>query len=306
MEWEVRIIEWLQSFAGTFTITLGKAMAFIGDEKGLLIVILAVMFGFKKETGRKMAVIITVMLTWLAMIKSIVLRPRPYMQYPDRVEILAKVESKADAANVAAQGYSFPSMHAASALSCYFTLADSIKTKWAYIFAAVITVLVAISRVFVGAHYPTDVLAGLLIGAISMGIYRLSEKYIQKQWLRTLVLLLTALPGILFVRTQDYFTALGLLMALAAAIPFDDRYVNFKSTDRILCKILRLAGALVIYFALNSLLKLPFDKSFLENGSLLSMLVRTLRYAIVMFVVLGVYPMVFPFYEKIGKNKEPK
>ena len=52
MEWEVKMIEWLQSYAGTFTIFLGKALAFIGDEKGLLILILAVMFCFKKETGR--------------------------------------------------------------------------------------------------------------------------------------------------------------------------------------------------------------------------------------------------------------
>ena len=91
-------------------------------------------------------------------------------------------------------------------------------------------------------------------------------------------------------------------MALAAAIPFEDRYVGFKSTDSILSKILRLVGALAVYFALNTLLKLPFDKSFLESGSFLSLLVRTLRYAIVMFVILGIYPMVFPFYDKIGKT----
>ena len=302
MEWEVKMIEWLQSYAGTFTIFLGKALAFIGDEKGLLILILAVMFCFKKETGRKMAVIITVMLTWLAMIKSVVMRPRPYMQYPDRVRILAKVESKADAADVAAQGYSFPSMHSATVFANTFTLARSLKEKTAYVIAAVVTFLVAVSRIFVGAHYPTDVLAGLLIGLFSMAVCELAEKHIQKEWLRTLLLLITALPGLFFVRTQDYFTSLGLLMALAAAIPFEDRYVGFKSTDSILSKILRLAGALAVYFALNTLLKLPFDKSFLESGSFLSLLVRTLRYAIVMFVILGIYPMVFPFYDKIGKT----
>ncbi len=303
MEWEVKIIEWLQSYEGTFTTSLGKALAFLGDEKGLLIMILAVMFCYKKESGKKMAVIITTMLSWLAMIKGIVLRPRPYLQYPDRVKILAKVESSANASDVAAQGYSFPSMHSASVPALYFTLAESIKKRVAYIIASLLTLLVTVSRVFVGAHYPTDVLAGLLIGFATMGIYRLAEKHIQNEWLRTLLLLITTLPGLFFVRTNDYFTSLGLLIALTAAIPFESKYVNYENTASIPAKFLRLAGALVLYFALNSLLKLPFDKSFLENGSFLSLLVRTLRYAIVMFVVLGVYPMVFPFYEKIGKNK---
>ena len=304
MEWEVRVIEWMQNYAGTFTILLGKALAFIGDEKGLLIVILAVMFCFKKETGRKMAVIITVMLTWLAMIKGVVMRPRPYLQYPDRVRLLAKVESKADAADVVAQGYSFPSMHSATVLANTFTLAGSLKKKAAYIIAGIVTILVAVSRIFVGAHYPTDVLAGLLIGVVSMYIYDLAEKHIRKQWLRTLLLLCTAFPGLVFVRTQDYFTSLGLLIALAAAIPFEDKYVNFQNSSSVIAKFLRLIGALVLYFVLNSLLKLPFSKAFLENGSFLSLLVRTLRYAIVMFVILGVYPMIFPLYEKIGKKKE--
>ncbi len=304
MEWEVRVIEWMQNYAGTFTILLGKALAFIGDEKGLLIVILAVMFCFKKETGRKMAVIITVMLTWLAMIKGVVMRPRPYLQYPDRVRLLAKVESKADAADVAAQGYSFPSMHSATVLANTFTLAGSLKKKAAYIIAGIVTISAAISRIFVGAHYPTDVLAGLLIGLVSMYIYDLAEKHIRKQWLRTLLLLCTAFPDLVFVRTQDYFTSLGLLIALAAAIPFEDKYVNFQNSSFVIAKFLRLIGALVLYFVLNSLLKLPFNKAFLENGSFLSLLVRTLRYAIVMFVILGVYPMIFPLYEKIGKKKE--
>ena len=304
MEWEVRLIEWLQSGAGTLSITLGQMLAFIGNEKGLLIVILAVMFGFKKETGRKMAVIITTMIAWLAMIKSVVMRPRPYMQYPDRVRMLAKVENEAAADDVAAQGYSFPSIHSASVLALYFTLAGSIKKKWAYILACVLTLLVAYSRVFVGAHYPTDVLAGLALGLITMVIYAFLEKRVENESLRALILLCTALPGLFFVRTNDYFTSLGLLMALTAAIPFEEKYVRYESTDSILAKILRLLGGLVVYFVLNSVLKMPFSKEFLENGTFLSLLVRTFRYAIVMFVVLGVYPMVFPLYEKIGKKKD--
>jgi len=304
MEWEVVVIEWLQSHVGSFGIHLGRVLTFVGSEKGLMITILFVMFCWKKEVGRKTALILTAMSTWLTMIKAVVKRPRPYLQYPDRVKMLAKVEAEAAADDVAAQGYSFPSMHSASVSLLYFSLAEYVKKKWMWILAVILTLLIAYSRVMVGAHYPTDVFAGLLIGFASMGIYALLEKHVKKEWLQNLILLLSVLPGMIFVRTQDYYTSLGMLTALVAAIPFEEKYVNYKSTDSIIAKILRLTGALAVYFALNSLLKLPFSSEFLDSSTFLTLLVRTIRYAIVMFVVLGVYPLIFPLYEKIGKNKK--
>jgi hypothetical protein len=66
--------------------------------------------------------------------------------------------------------------------------------------------------------------------------------------------------------------------------------------------ILRSVGAFAIYFALNTLLKLPFSKEFLNSGVLSANLVRTARYAIILFVIIGIYPRVFPIFEKIGKK----
>ena len=68
--------------------------------------------------------------------------------------------------------------------------------------------------------------------------------------------------------------------------------------------ILRCAGALAIYYVLNTVLKMPFSKEFLDNGTLAANLVRTARYAVILFVVIAVYPRVFPLLEKIriGRN----
>ena len=38
-------------------------------------------------------------------------------------------------------------------------------------------------------------------------------------------------------------------------------------------------------------------------GSLAAFLIRTVRYAITMFLIMGVYPFVFPLYERIGKKQ---
>ena len=64
--------------------------------------------------------------------------------------------------------------------------------------------------------------------------------------------------------------------------------------------LLRVLGAVLIYLVVNKLLKLPFDKQFLAGTSLAAFLIRTARYAITMFLIMGVYPKVFPLYERVG------
>ena len=66
--------------------------------------------------------------------------------------------------------------------------------------------------------------------------------------------------------------------------------------------ILRVAGALVIYYVMNTLLKLPFSKEFLSSGTMEAFLVRLVRYALIIFVAIGIYPKVFPLFEKVGKK----
>jgi membrane-associated phospholipid phosphatase len=75
-------------------------------------------------------------------------------------------------ATVHASGYSFPSGHAAGAASVYLPLAVLLLSsprpalrRGAVVVAGVLCVLVSISRVVLGVHFPSDVIAGLALGA---------------------------------------------------------------------------------------------------------------------------------------------
>ena len=50
MEWEVRLIEWMQAHFSSLG-GLVKLLAFLGAETGLLMVVLIVLFCWKKEAG---------------------------------------------------------------------------------------------------------------------------------------------------------------------------------------------------------------------------------------------------------------
>lgn len=297
MEWEGKLIESIQTNFG-FSGGFAKFLDFFGAETGILMLVLIVTFCYKKEVGQKLVLMVSSLNMWLPMIKSVVLRPRPYMEYPDRVKPLALQDKGAAAMDVAAQGYSFPSMHSASVPALYFSLAKEAKKKWLWLLAMVLTILVGVSRVVAGMHYPTDVLAGWILGFAVMGIFTLLDRYVKKEQLYHLILLVSVLPGILYVRTTDYYTSLGCLIGAIAAIPFERKFVNFQGTRRIPAMLLRVLGAVIIYFVLNTLLKLPFDKQFLAGTSLAAFFIRTVRYAIIMFLLMGVYPMVFPRFEK--------
>ena len=302
MEWEVKLIEWIQKALGSLNSTVGTVLSFIGGEIGLLLVLLIVLFCWKKESGKRLALIVAAVNTWLPMIKAAVTRPRPYMEYPDRVQGVADFGNSASMDDVAAQGYSFPSTHSASTTALFIPLAQEVKKKWMWIAAVVISFLVGVSRAVNGMHYPTDILAGWALGLAGAGVCLLLEKKVKNGWIRHLILLLSALPGLFFVRTEDYFTSLGLLIGLIAAIHFEERFVNFKDTRNIWAMILRVAGAFAIYYALNTLLKLPFGKAFLSGGTLGAFLVRTARYGLIIFAIVGVYPKAFPLFEKIGRK----
>lgn len=86
-------------------------------------------------------------------------RARPYTVLP-HVEVLVG----------RSHDYSFPSDHAVTAGAAVaglwiIALYGNKATRWLAVIGTVLALLLAFSRVYVGAHYPGDVIAGLVFGA---------------------------------------------------------------------------------------------------------------------------------------------
>ena len=303
LDWEVSLIEWLQRTMGAAGEGAAKVLSFLGGETCMLLVLLCVLFCYKKEVGLRCGISILAAGMWFPMLKNIVLRYRPYMAHPERVSALMLAEPDAGAMDVIQQGFSFPSGHAATTVAIYGGLAREIRKKWMWVLAAVLSLLIGISRFAVGVHYPTDVLAGWAVGILAVCFAAFLEKKVPNLQARYVILLVISLPGILWCGSRDYYASLGLLAGMVAGLPAERRFARFRDTRNVFAMVLRVVGAFGLYYVLNVLLKLPFSKAFLDSGTLGANLIRTLRYAVILFMVIGVYPRVFPLYERIGKKR---
>ena len=290
--WEVSLMEWLQAHVGGAGISIISLFSMFGEELMLILILGFVYWSYDKKLGRTMGLSAIMGLAWNTMVKNVALRRRPYFDH-EGIKILRVVEPKADIYDIAAQGYSFPSAHSTNAVTVFASLAINLRKRWVTVLAIVIPLLTGISRCVVGAHYPTDVLAGWLLGVISVLIVHVLQKRVNNTLALYGILLVTAIPGFFYCRSEDYFTSMGLLIGFMGGTLLDDRCVRFENTRKPIWMVARVLGGVAVYFALNTVLKLPFPKEFLSSGSTAALLVRCARYAIVAFVDFGVYPMLF-------------
>ena len=298
-QWEVDLITWVQQTMGPAGSFAARALSTLGGEGVSLLVIILVLFCYQKEAGKRIARTLLTASIWFPMIKNVALRLRPYMDHPERIQVLQPANREADPYDIIQQGFSCPSGHASMSVALYGSAARVLRKRWTRVLAVVLPLLIGGSRIAVGVHYPTDVLAGWAVGLAAVGFNILLEKKVKKEGQRYAILLAMSLPGIFWCASRDYFTVLGLLIGAALAFPYEEKYVRFQDTRNVAAMILRCVGAFAIYFVLNTLLKLPFSSDFLDGGTLGANLIRTARYAVILFVVLGVYPRVFPVFEKI-------
>lgn len=91
-------------------------------------------------------------------LKNLVARPRPYTQIPG---LTALIPAQVD--------WSFPSGHTTASFASAGIYLQTLPRKYG-IPALILAALIAFSRLYVGVHYPTDVLAGMLIGLLGSWI----------------------------------------------------------------------------------------------------------------------------------------
>lgn len=153
-DWVSRLPSWLRPIMVFFTMlgeppfTVGVATAVLGYGAAL-----------NKPVYVEAGLIALVTIIICGLLKIVLRRSRPKSKYSREMWI---------------KTFSFPSGHAAGSLVSYLMLALIIGQKWpeyallAWTIAIASCLMIALSRVYLGAHYASDIIGGWIVGGIGL------------------------------------------------------------------------------------------------------------------------------------------
>lgn len=145
----------------------------IGAETSIYIVFLLValitILGRAKEKKAALLIILSLAISLLIIkvIRNFYLEARPFVS----LAITPLIQHMADA--------SFPSTHSSAMASVAFTY-TFYKSKFALLFL-ILMLWVGFARIFVGVHYPLDILGGFLVGLLSVSLSWIIKKWLKKK-----------------------------------------------------------------------------------------------------------------------------
>jgi undecaprenyl-diphosphatase len=128
---------------------------------GFIWIVLFFVFSLNNDPKKKkLAVIGLITLVTVSVVEGLILknlfhRQRPFISLPE-VELIGRQF----------RGYSFPSGHATSSVAIatlYYLFFPKTKLAYGLVFLACLTIF---DRIYLGAHYPLDVLAGVMLGIL--------------------------------------------------------------------------------------------------------------------------------------------
>lgn len=259
---EENVVFGLQTLAFGALKYLWMFISFLANPAVFIIIFATVYWNINKREGIRFAYNTAFTLTIVNTLKSIFSIMRPF-QYSSRIENLDLKGS--------ASGTSFPSGHSALSASMYTSLYLSFPSVFKLLMLIILPLLVGVSRMALGVHYPADVIVGWGIGyAFTFTLYRLLSK--MDEGLKKSIPLTVSLSSVLFVaslvlnilivtktlshtRFADLASMFALLSGLMLGRFFEHHFVKYIVRARRAKKILRgILGLLpiVLLFAIFS------------------------------------------------------
>jgi membrane-associated phospholipid phosphatase len=202
MQWGINIILALQSVPGWTGVM--KFYSLFGTEEFFLVVMPVLYWCVDSSVGLQVGVALIASGSLNSLLKVAFHLPRPY--WVDQRVLGLGTETS----------YGLPSGHAMASSTLWGLLAAHLKRWWTWAAALVLIGLVSLSRLYLGVHFPTDVLAGWVFGALVLAAVLV--------WERPLAAMLEPLSvgqqiGLAFAVSAAYLALYDGVLALLAATP---------------------------------------------------------------------------------------
>jgi len=270
LDWGVDVVLWFQQASPQLD-AFFAAFTFLGDEEFYLLALPLIYWSISRAVGVRLMVVFLVSGLVNQVAKHLAAQPRPF-EYDQRVAEI-----------VEAEGFGLPSGHTQSAVVVWGFLGSVVRRRWFWVLAGLLIVLTPMSRVYLGVHFPTDVLGGYLLGAAVLWLWlryamRLEEWFFERETIHQLILI-SAVPALAMAvwPTEDMVTGGGTMVGIGAGLVLERRLVGFDVAGTLPQRGFRFLLGVAILAGLWLGLRVAFE------GLEPAILLRLIRYALVGF-----------------------
>ena len=281
---EMEILKFLEGLRNDFLNTLFEFITIFGEETLLVLLIVTLWFAFDKKFAQKLLFITMTSMSVNGVIKNLARVPRPFASgevtcvRPDT-----------------ATGYSFPSGHTQNFATWTSLTAMQLKKKWFTITVALLILLVAFSRVYLGAHYPSDVIVSVILGTafgtVGCIIYDKTEN--KNRLYLGMTIILTPFAVLFMFNAEplfeDFYKFYGMVAGIGVAVSFEEKYAPIGYDVSKWKKLLRIVIGIAVAFAVKEGIKLLKVTDIVQ----LSFVIDAVRYFVLVFAVMGLCPLLF-------------
>jgi membrane-associated phospholipid phosphatase len=264
----IDLIQAVQVVHGPVLDAVFKAITFMGEEEFFLVLLPLIFWCVDSAAGARLVVVFLLSAYLNTGLKDVFQHPRPF-----DIDPTVKLHEVG--------GYGLPSGHSQSAVVVWGTMALQFRKRWLWIVAILLMVLIGFSRIYLGVHFPTDVLAGWAVGAVVLALYlawgpRIEAGLRRAGLARQLVVAVVVPLALMLVHpTKDITSSMAVLMGLGVGMALGRRVAPYttagSSGQRALRFLVGVVGVLVLYLGLSLL--------FPSEGEPLYLVLRAVRYA---------------------------
>lgn len=276
MQYLLDMLKWIQSMRNPIMDNLFTKITILGEEYFAIGVLCLILWCINKKLGYVIG--FSYLTSWIVnfSLKEVFHVPRPFVL--DKKIIPIRPET--------ATGFSFPSGHTQSISSISTSFGISFKKWWLYICAAVLIILVAGSRLYLGVHTLLDVSVGALVGIVWSFAASMLFSYAEVSNHRSLLLLMLIpmILGMIFIHTNDYYKIAGTFTSFIIGYFLDYYYIHYETKCHPFQQVIKFIVGMTVLLAIKFIVKELLDDSLFTNY---------LRYSVVGFWITVAAPLLF-------------
>jgi membrane-associated phospholipid phosphatase len=308
LDFGIRFIMALQGWGSWLAFPM-QLLSLLGTQEFFILLLPILYWCVDSLLGIRVAIMLLLSTSFNGALKMAFHGPRPYWYSPDVHGLAAETS------------FGIPSNHAQNATVVWGILAAALRKWWAWLAAILLIGLIGFSRLYLGVHFPQDVVLGWLIGGLILWLtlrfwdpvaawikkHRATWQVLAAFWVSLAIFLLSCIPFIWLkaihwqppsdwaayatqaITLQGAATSAGTLFGLLGGLVWIECQGGFQTKGPwwklVLRFLLGIAGVLIMQYGLK--LIFPWEED------ILGYFLRYLQNALIGFWVTGAAPWTF-------------